>query len=441
MINSITFNITNSCQLNCRYCFEHSKNGLFLSLDDMKTTLDYLYERSDKSSVFYVAFFGGEPLLRWNDIKALISYANEKNYLIEWSFTTNFVYQFTDDDMTFIEDNNVYILVSIDGDKDTHDLNRCNSYNSVVSNIERFKKYDLMNRLEGRITFTPETVDKLSHNVEHLFNLGFIELGFYPVSDVYWEEEKLKVLVDQVSIISDWLIDKYNDINNTQNIDIRNINENISLFPEMFEKNNVEENIKTFKCSLQSIHQVTINPDKTVHACHQESTTDANEFLLGTIDDLLNGKISLNDISSKLNLSFLESERVLDDRFGLNCKTCLARKACPGCCPAESFRQTRSFNNVPAVCCFLAIALAINKIKILDKLLNAKNVRGKISVKVQCSLKLYQSYLNVIKTSSTNPSAIVEASKLLEYIKDNSRLILEDYIRVINEGLSYLLGK
>ena len=156
---------------------------------------------------------------------------------------------------------------------------------------------------------------------------------------------------------------------------------------------------------------------------------------------LLNGKIPLNDISSKLNLSFLESERVLDDRFGLNCKTCLARKACPGCCPAESFRQTKSFNNVPAVCCFLAIALAINKIKILDKLLNAKNVRGKIPVKVQCSLKLYQSYLNVIKTSSSNPSAIIEASKLLEYIKDNSRLILEDYIRVINEGLSYLLGK
>ena len=27
-----------------------------------------------------------------------------------------------------------------------------------------------------------------------------------------------------------------------------------------------------------------------------------NKFLLGTIDDLLNGKIPLNDISSKLNL-------------------------------------------------------------------------------------------------------------------------------------------
>ena len=125
MINSITFNITNSCNLACRYCFEHSKNGLFLSLEDMKKSLDYLYSNSDKSSVFYVAFFGGEPLLRWNDIKLLVKYANEKGYLIEWSFTTNFTYQFSEEDLTFIEDNNIYILVSIDGDKASHNLNRC----------------------------------------------------------------------------------------------------------------------------------------------------------------------------------------------------------------------------------------------------------------------------------------------------------------------------
>lgn len=440
MINSVTFNVTNSCNLACKYCFEHSKNGLILDLEDMKKTLDYLYENSDKSSVFYVAFFGGEPLLRWNDIKALIKHANEKNYLIEWSFTTNFVYQFTEEDMKFIEDNNIYILVSIDGDKQSHDLNRCNSYDKVVSNIKTFKKHDLMNRLEGRITFTPETVNNLAHNVDHLFNLGFIELGFYPVSDVPWSEDNLKSLVNQVSIVSDWLIEKYNDIENKQNIDIRNINENIILFPELLEKPKENEDIKTFKCSLQSVHQITINPDKTVHACHQESTTNSNLFLLGTIDDLLNGDIPLNNISSKLNLSFLESERITDKKFNFDCKKCLARKACCGCCPSESFRQTGSFNNIPAVCCYLAIALAMNKMKILTALIDAKNIRGKVAVKVQCSLKLYETYLSIIRTNVNDIGVVAEAAKLLEYIKNNSRLLEEDYIRVINEGLSYLLG-
>lgn len=439
MINSITFNITNSCNLACRYCFEHSKNGLFLSLEDMKKSLDYLYSNSDKSSVFYVAFFGGEPLLRWNDIKLLVKYANEKGYLIEWSFTTNFTYQFSEEDLTFIEDNNIYILVSIDGDKASHNLNRCNSYDKVLANIENFKKRDLMNRLEARITFTPDTVDDLSHNVDHLFNLGFIELGFYPVSDVSWPEEKLLCLSNQVSLISDWLINKYNDINNTQNIDIRNINENIELFPETLESKK-DEDLKTFKCSLQAVHQITINPDKTVHACHQESTTDSNLFKLGTLDELLEGKIPLNNVSSKLNLSFLESDRILNDTYGFNCKTCIARKACSGCCPAESFRQTNSFNNIPAVCCVLNISLATCKLKILNGLLDAKNIRGKIPVRVKCSLDLYKSYLNVMTIDPKDPTAIVEASRLLEEIKDNSRLILEDYIRVINEGLSYLLG-
>lgn len=440
MINSITYNITNSCQLNCKYCFEHSKNSNYLNLEDMKISLDYLYNNFDKSSVFFVSFFGGEPLLRWNDIRALIEYANEKEYLIEWSFTSNLVYQFTDDDMHFIEDNNIYILVSIDGDKETHDLNRCNSYDKVISNIEKFKKYDLMNRLEGRITFTPETVNKLAHNVDHLFNLGFIELGFYPVSDVPWSENKLNILTDQVFKISDWLIDKYNDINNKQNIDIRNINENIILFPEMFEKDNLKGNLKTFKCSLQSVNHITINPDKTIHACHQESTTNSNLFLLGTLQDLLDGKIPLNNISSKLNLSFLESERQLDTRFNFNCQECPARRSCSGCCPAESFRQSNNFNSLPAVCCFLNIALAMCKVKVLNSLFDAKNIRGKVPVKVQCSLKLYQSYVTLINTNSNDISVTIEAAKLLEYIKNNSRYLLGDYARIVKNGLSRLLG-
>lgn len=439
MINSITFNITNSCQLNCKYCFEHSKNALFLSLEDMKTTLDYVYTHSDKSSVFYVAFFGGEPLLRWNDIKAIIEYANSKEYLIEWSFTTNFVYQFTEEDLDFIANNNIYILVSIDGDKETHNLNRCNSYDFVISNLNKFRAHDLMDRLEARMTFTPETVGKIAHNVNHLFELGFIELGFYPVSDVEWSTEALRTLVGQVSEVSDWLIAKYNDVDNKQNIDIRNINENITLFPEIYEKDE-REDIETFKCSLQAISQITVNPDKTVHACHQESTTNSNVFLLGTVDDLLNGRISLERPSEKLNVSFLESKRQLDERYGFNCKQCIARKACSGCCPSESFRQTQSFNSIPAVCCFLNIALVMNKIKVLDALLDAKNIRGKIATRVQCSLKLYQAYLSIIETNFNKASVTIEAAKLLEYVKDNARFLLEDYIRVITKGLTYLLG-
>ena len=42
-LKDITVNVTNSCNLNCVYCFEHNKNGMKMSSEMIEKIIDVSY--------------------------------------------------------------------------------------------------------------------------------------------------------------------------------------------------------------------------------------------------------------------------------------------------------------------------------------------------------------------------------------------------------------
>ena len=94
-INQLILGVTSACNFNCRYC--HQATGKLLSkksIMDKETayrSVDFLYTHSKDAFDITITFYGGEPLLNFDLIKATVHYASNKFYTksVSYNITTN----------------------------------------------------------------------------------------------------------------------------------------------------------------------------------------------------------------------------------------------------------------------------------------------------------------------------------------------------------------
>jgi len=150
-INHITLQVTQDCNLRCSYCAyggdytQRTHDDKSMSLDIMKQSIDFVMRHSRKSKELIVSFYGGEPMLAIDSIKECVSYISN-NYLgkqIKYAITTNGTL-FELDAITFLEENEFDIHISLDGPEKLHNVNRRfsngeGSFDKIISNISRIK--------------------------------------------------------------------------------------------------------------------------------------------------------------------------------------------------------------------------------------------------------------------------------------------------------------
>ncbi|SEM22530.1 uncharacterized protein SAMN04487770_12938 [Butyrivibrio sp. ob235] len=137
MIDRICISINNKCNLNCRYCHFHEKGIIEDAPMDVYKILENVmkYARSD----FKIGFVGnGETLLDIENFKNYLSYI-ENNPFIHVYTITNGTIDLNNEDWQFLEKHNVNVGFSLDGYRELHNMNRCNSYDVVIANIEKYK--------------------------------------------------------------------------------------------------------------------------------------------------------------------------------------------------------------------------------------------------------------------------------------------------------------
>jgi uncharacterized protein len=124
-ITSAMLILTHACNLQCRYCFVSQENT-DMSLQVALDAIDFLMKNNPPSMTCHVCFFGGEPLLKWDEIIVPTVEYKERIYpdrKITFSITTNCVL-LTEDKIHFMKEHKIGILTSIDGAKDTQYYNR-----------------------------------------------------------------------------------------------------------------------------------------------------------------------------------------------------------------------------------------------------------------------------------------------------------------------------
>ncbi len=166
-----SLHLVHGCNLSCTYCnVQQGTYGDKYSLMDVSTALcaiDYLKQQL-KGRHPQLVFYGGEPLLNWPVLAAATKKMNSLFSKREiWIITNGTL--ITDERASFLADNDIFTIISIDGPREVHDKNRpmrsgASSYKKAVEGLNYLKKYKVRFRI--RATWAPgndDYDDVLSH--------------------------------------------------------------------------------------------------------------------------------------------------------------------------------------------------------------------------------------------------------------------------------------
>ncbi len=202
--------LTYDCNMKCAYCYEgEDKRQTKLELETADDILTFIKSKiKDINRKIMINFHGGEPLMNYEVLEYLIRKVNSwENENISMLLTTNATL-LDNNKIEFLTNNLDELSISIDGDKEAHDINRkfknnIGSYESIIENIKSIPFGSKCNIL-GRMTITPETVHKLYDNIKFLVELGFKKI--VPVLNQYdnrWSEHDKNVLLEEVKKVID----------------------------------------------------------------------------------------------------------------------------------------------------------------------------------------------------------------------------------------------
>ena len=148
------------CNLNCPYCFAQTDGGFrfenFTERDIDRVAAFLVEKNTDEDKAFIVIFFGGEPLLKFDIMQYTVQHFKEKypHRKVHYSITTNGTL-INEEIIQFFKENNVAILLSIDGPENEFNVRNFraggNSTSTVLKNIEILKQHGV--NFEIRATF------------------------------------------------------------------------------------------------------------------------------------------------------------------------------------------------------------------------------------------------------------------------------------------------
>ncbi len=201
------FFLTNSCNLNCKYCYQKNKENKSINLGIIKKLLTE--ESTSNNLSTNVSFFGGEPLLQKSILYDTINLCKELEKRSKHRFTYSMATNATlidDDFIHFCKANKISVGVSIDGDEYSHNLNRCDfegngSFERVLENTKKSISENL--NLMALPVICVNNVEYLSSNIQYLIDLGFgkITCNFNYLDQ--WDDDSLKVFQKQIHEVTD----------------------------------------------------------------------------------------------------------------------------------------------------------------------------------------------------------------------------------------------
>lgn len=181
--------VTQSCNLRCIYCYgDGGEYGTGGSMEDKTAfkAIDWLIKQSGEAKKLNIIFFGGEPFLNFELMKKVVNYANKSvakvGKRIGYSVTTNGTL-LDDDKISFIKENEIKIIVSIDGPKEIQDKQRPfaggkGSYDVIMPKILNLIKAVPDTRAHAVLT-DDENIPIIKNALE---KVGFSEVSIIPAS-------------------------------------------------------------------------------------------------------------------------------------------------------------------------------------------------------------------------------------------------------------------
>ena len=342
---SMILYLTLNCNLGCPYCFCGRKFDQDMSEETLCKSMEFFNGICTEQNP-NITFFGGEPLLKMDLIKYAV-HLNETKYdgKFGFSITTNGTL-LTRETADFLRDNQVGVLLSLDGDRESHDRNRFykasgrGSWDDIIRNVK-----NNMDRPCGlRLTFTPENVGALYHNISLLYEMGFENIAFYPACGPEWTEELIDQFEEQFIAIAKLYESCYEE---KKNINIHWIDKSI--------RSHILDGGGRCK---PGIAQFSVTPSGEFYPCNRTNFADP-VLQIGTLETGLDYEM-LEKLDEELN--------AVDP----DCQQCALKNRC-NACPMEALAYCGNLFTVPEWFCDMNQRVILLSDKIAERLYKNKN--------------------------------------------------------------------
>ena len=337
-VKALCLHVSHDCNLRCKYCFastgDFGTGRKIMPPEVAIRAIDWVAKKSGKRHNIEVDFFGGEPLMAMDTVKATVEYAraHEKEWGKHFRFTmtTNGVL-LSDENIKYFNENMDNCVLSLDGRKEVNDRNRLTvngkgSYDMIVPKfLKLIEQRDKNKDYYVRGTFTHENLD-FSQDVLSIADLGVDSISVEPVtaddSDPYaLREEDLPTIYAEYERLAKIML-KRKDFN------FFHFNVDLTQGPCV---------IKRMRGCGAGCEYVAVTPDGELYPCHQ--FVGKEEYRMGSV------------LTDEFNMDIANTFAGLNIYTREDCQDCWARFYCSGGCAANSWNYDGSITGAYDIGC------------------------------------------------------------------------------------------
>ncbi|MBQ9979852.1 MAG: thioether cross-link-forming SCIFF peptide maturase [Oscillospiraceae bacterium] len=322
-VKALCLHVSHDCNLRCGYCFAATGDfgtgrRMNMDIETAKKAIDFVIERSGVRRNIEIDFFGGEPLLAFDTVKAAVDYARsiekEKGKNFRFTITTNGLL-LDDDKIEYINREMDNCVLSLDGRREVNDNWRFTtsgkgSYDVIVPKYKKLvdERGDKSYYVRG--TFTRDNLD-FANDVVHIAQEGFYAVSVEPVSapdgcGYEIREEDLPRVYDEYDRLARIMLER----------------DDFSFFHFTVDLAQGPCVIKRMRGCGAGCEYVAVTPEGDIYPCHQ--FVGREEYRMGNVFTGEFDKDASNDYAA-LNIYSREE-----------CRKCWARFYCSGGCSAAN---------------------------------------------------------------------------------------------------------
>lgn len=296
LTKTVTFQVTDDCNLACKYCYQINKGKRRMSLETAKKFVDMLLDATPENNSYInpvnspflvIEFIGGEPFLGIGLIDQIMDYFVGQAFERMHPWATRYCVSICSNGVLYFEEavqrflnkhrNHMSLSVTIDGNKELHDSCRVFPDGSPSYDIAVAAAKGWMDRggyMGSKITIAPGNITYLYAALTHMVELGYTEINANCVYEKGWTLTHAQELYRQMKQFADYLLE--NDLDNIY----------CSLFEENFFKPKLEGDDQNWCGGTGAM--LSCDPDGYLYPCirYMESSLgkDQEPVRIGHVD-------------------------------------------------------------------------------------------------------------------------------------------------------------
>lgn len=225
---TVTFQVTDDCNLACKYCYQINKGKRRMSFETAKKFIDLLlsgekgfntYVDPSYSKGIILEFIGGEPFLEIDLIDQICTYFFHECIRLDHPWATTFMISICSNGILYFSPkvqaflnkykDNISFSITIDGNKELHDSCRVFHDGSPSYDIAVAGAQDWMNRgyyMGSKITIAPGNITHVFSAIKHMIELGYLDINANCVYEKGWEQHHATEFYWQLKDVANYVL-------------------------------------------------------------------------------------------------------------------------------------------------------------------------------------------------------------------------------------------